>query len=90
MSYQEAHAANNTKGGAYIAEILSNDNFQTEVFLGDQQRVRRNESNFEKIPNEQCRKLLNGYYVKTIPVKVTTTTTSPPVAPLDDDIAGTI
>lgn len=89
MSYHEAHAANNTKTSAYIAEILSNDNFQTEVFLGDQQRIPRNESTFENIRNEQCRKLLNGYYVKTVPAKAATTTMAPPpVAALDDDSSG--
>lgn len=90
MSYKEAHAANNTKTSAYIAEILSIGNFQTEVFLGDQQRVPRNESHFEHIHNEQCRKLLNGYYVKTLPAKlVTTTTISPPAnAVHEDDGAG--
>lgn len=86
MSYQEAHAANNTKTSAYIAEILSHDNFQNEIFLGDQQRVPRNESTFENIRNEQCRKLLNGFYVKTVPPKVATTTAAPlPIAGLADD-----
>lgn len=89
MSYQEAHAANNTKTSAYIAEILSHDNFQTEVFLGDQQRVPRNETTFDNIRNEQCRKLLNGYYVKTVPPKPVTTTIPPPAnAALDDESSG--
>lgn len=77
MSYAEAHAANNTRGGAYIAEILSRDNFQTELFLGDGQRVRNNETAIAAEPNESCRKLLSGYYERRAPTVATTTTAAP-------------
>lgn len=35
LTFGEVHAANNTKGGAYIAEILTADDFHSEVLLGD-------------------------------------------------------
>lgn len=83
MTYHEAHAANNTRGGAYIAEILSNDNYRSEIFLGDEQRVRTNESMINREPNESCRKLLNGFYLKPARAKVTTVAATP-----DDDTTG--
>lgn len=76
MSYREAHAANNSKGGAYIAEILSRDAFQGELFVGDGQRVRMNETVLAQEPNASCRKLLGGHYERKAAVPATKTTTS--------------
>lgn len=91
MSYQEAHAPNNTKSSAYIAEIFTNENFQAEVLLGDEHRLTRNMSLLSRMHNEQCRKLLSGYYVKTVQAKVVVTTVAPvPMATLDDESGGRI
>lgn len=85
MSYHEAHAANNSRGGAYIAEVFSADNFRSEIILGDEQRIPTNETGET---NEACRKLLNGFYAKPIRSRMqsssattsTTTTTAATVA----------
>lgn len=62
-TYYEVHAPNNTHGGAYIAETLSNDIFQNEIILGDGNSLKDNVNvaGFRNVPNEECRKLLNGY-----------------------------
>lgn len=62
-TYHEVHAANNTKGGAYIAETLSTDIYQNEIFLGDNIRLKDNAKSaaFANVNNENCRRLLNGY-----------------------------
>lgn len=85
QTYHEVHAANNTKGGAYIAEILSNDNFHEHIFLGDGERIRDVVNVSDRDPNEACRKLLNGFYLK--PARARTTTVVPPTT---DDSTGTI
>lgn len=62
-TYQEVHAANNSQGGAYIAETISSDIFQNEIILGDGHSLKENinVAGFGNVPNEECRKLLNGY-----------------------------
>lgn len=67
-TYEAVHAANNTSGGAYIAEILPYDDYQPEVILGDGHSVR---NGFEddndlvrNVRNEECKKLLRGYYAQ--------------------------
>lgn len=72
MTYNEAHALNNSQGGAYIAEIFPNDDFQKEVILGDGHRVNINESMINREQNSACRRLLNGYYLR--PTRIRTTT----------------
>lgn len=76
-TYQEVHAVNNTRGGAYIAETLSTDIFQKEIFLGDGHSVKNdaNIAGFKHIQNEGCRKLLNGYFVRK--TKVATLDSAP-------------
>lgn len=62
-TYSEVHAANNSYGGAYIAETFSSDMFQNEIILGDGHSLKDNGNvaSFHNVPNEECRKLLNGY-----------------------------
>lgn len=80
MTYSEAHAPNNTQGGAYIAEIFPNDDFKNEVILGDGHRANINETVINREPNSACRRLLNGYYVRSNRIRATTP--SPP--PVDN------
>lgn len=82
MTYHEAHALNNTKGGAYIAEVLSNENFMPEIILGDEQQVRTNDSIIKNVQNELCKKLLKGLYMKSVRRDKAT------VAPLTEDTTG--
>lgn len=77
MTYNEAHAPNNSQGGAYIAEIFPNDDFQKEVILGDGHRIAINDTMINREPNSACRKLLNGYYLRS--TRVRATTPSPPI-----------
>lgn len=42
MSYYEVHAKNNTMGGAYLAEIVTSDMFNSEIFLGDGKQIVHN------------------------------------------------
>lgn len=67
-TYNEVHAVNNTKGGAYIAEILSSDSFQPEILLGDGHTIKDSigTNSMAAIRNEGCKKLLNGFYVRNI------------------------
>lgn len=86
-SYHEVHASNNSKGGAYIAETMSNEIFQREIILGDGLTLKDNVNvaGFRNIQNEACRKMLNGFVKRRAPagnpfssLKVTT------AKPLDD------
>lgn len=65
-TYDAVHAANNTHGGAYIAEILPYDDYQQEVILGDGHSIRNGGADdsdlVRDVKNEGCRKLLRGYY----------------------------
>lgn len=72
MTYNEAHAPNNSQGGAYIAEIFVNSDVQKEVFLGDGHRINVNETMVSREPNSACRRLLNGYYVRSTRARSTT------------------
>lgn len=65
-TYHEVHAPNNTRGGAYIAETLSNDIFQNEIILGDGHSLKDNVNvaGFRNVKNEECRKLLNGHITR--------------------------
>uniref|UniRef100_W4VRM2 protein-tyrosine-phosphatase n=1 Tax=Corethrella appendiculata TaxID=1370023 RepID=W4VRM2_9DIPT len=45
MTYSEVHAVNNTKGGAYIAEVLPSDHYNTEIYLGDGQVLLTQQNN---------------------------------------------
>lgn len=71
-TYHEIHAANNTQGGAYIAETFSQSTFQSEIDLGDGHSVKDEPSidSFPDVQNEECRKLLNGHFVHRSPKKV--------------------
>lgn len=61
-TYHEVHSPKNTLGGAYIAEIFSNDLFQSEIILGDGHSIKNDVSGgFSGVKNSECRKLLNGY-----------------------------
>lgn len=79
-TYHEVHAPNNTRGGAYIAETFATEHFQSEVILGDGHTIKDN-SDYSEVRNLECRKLLNGFFVrepatpslvKETPPKVTT------------------
>ncbi|GAB0089766.1 hypothetical protein DMENIID0001_043710 [Sergentomyia squamirostris] len=74
MTYQEAHAVNNSKGGAYIAEVMTGQNFHSEIFLGDGKRMNGNVSKEQE--TEACRKCLEGDIWRSPAKKRTTTTTS--------------
>lgn len=58
-TYDEVHHPNNTKGGAYIAEIVSWYPRHPTVTLGDKQNLIR--FDMPHFKNKQCVKLLNGY-----------------------------
>lgn len=87
MTYHEVHAANNSRGGAYIAEVFYD--FVTEVFLGDGKRVsvKLNESSTNV--GENCLKLWKPPKRKVFVTTTTTTTTTTTPAPLEiEDIPG--
>jgi protein-tyrosine phosphatase len=42
MTYHEVHSANNTRGGAYLAEVLPSDDFHSKIFLGDGRNINSN------------------------------------------------
>ena len=42
-TYHEVHAPNNTIGGVYLAEMFSDNNFKSKVFLGDGKRYFEND-----------------------------------------------
>lgn len=58
QTYHDVHAVNNTKGGAYIAEVLAAQNFHKEVFLGDGENADRNHSLFEH--DQSCKSCLRS------------------------------
>lgn len=82
MTYAEVHAPNNTKGGAYIAEILTTDDFQSEIFLGDGKQM---ESTKEEKISDGCRACYQNLQRK-IPRRVKTTTTAATTELLEDDL----
>lgn len=89
MTYHEVHANNNTKGGAYIAEVMTDRNFHSEIFLGDGKRMNGNVTEEEE--TEACRKCLEGAIWRSPAKKrttttTTTTTTSTPKPILPEDI----
>lgn len=57
QTFHEVHAPNNTKGGAYIAEVLPNFHLQQEVFLGDGENAKVNKSNADY---QRCRICWSG------------------------------
>lgn len=63
-TYDSVHSTNNTRGGAYIAEILPYDDYQQEVILGDGHSIRNGDDSdlVRDVKNEECRRLLRGYY----------------------------
>lgn len=81
-TYHKVHAAQNTLGGAYIAETFSTDLFESEIILGDGHSIKNDVAGgFGSVQNTECRKLLNGYVPPTHrettvnsigPIKVTT------------------
>lgn len=62
-TYHEVHVVNNTRGGAYIAETFASEHFHSEVILGDGHTIKDN-SDYKSVRNEECRKLLNGFFVR--------------------------
>ena len=61
-NYETVHAANNTKGGAYLAEIVPNNNkFHPEVYLGDGVRSQFSKSSFDG--NSKCNVCLKNTLV---------------------------
>lgn len=83
MTYHEVHAANNTNGGVYIAETFSQKHFQSDLILGDGERIADEAAvaGFAEIQNEECKKLLNGHFVRK-------TTARPPKTTSDDSAEG--
>lgn len=65
-TYHEVHSVNNSKGGAYIAETFSSDNFQPEIILGDGHSIKDNANiaGFKSVHNKKCRQLLNGFFTR--------------------------
>lgn len=62
-TFAEAH--NGTKGGVYIAEIISSSTNQSEIFLGDNKKTTFNKNlNFNG--NEMCNVCLKNIYKKKI------------------------
>ncbi|KAJ6635524.1 Tyrosine-protein phosphatase 69D [Pseudolycoriella hygida] len=84
MSYNEAHAPNNSLGGAYIAEIFPSDDFQKELILGDGHSINVNETMISREENSACRKLLRGYYVRS--TRQHATTISPQTVEIADQL----
>lgn len=84
MTYAEVHAANNTKGGAYIAEILTTEDFQPEIFLGDGRQMEGLKD--EKI-SSGCRMCYQNLQ-KRVQKKIERITTTPQPSDLvfDDEI----
>uniref|UniRef100_A0A336KPC3 protein-tyrosine-phosphatase n=1 Tax=Culicoides sonorensis TaxID=179676 RepID=A0A336KPC3_CULSO len=88
MTYNEVHAANNTKGGAYIAEILTTEDFQPEIFLGDGKQM---ESFKDEKMSNACRACYQNLQ-KKIPRRDRPTTTEEPSKKdsEDDDFPDTV
>lgn len=97
MTHQQVHDPNNTKGGAYIAEVIDGDNFVPKVFLGDgRKRLAGNEApegeRFGHAINDldifrKCL-LVNGgkyHWSKRKGYKILTTTTKATKLPLVND-----
>lgn len=74
LSYEEVHALNNTRGGAYIAEILTADDFQPEILLGDGKQM---ETIKEDRASNVCRSCYENLRKKIARPKSTTTTVAP-------------
>lgn len=81
-TYEEAHQANNTLGGAYIAEIIPSNKYQPDVFLGDGKRTKFNKLNFDG-RNGRCNGCLSNIIKKTIR-EVRPTKTTPASIMIDD------
>ncbi|XP_005189076.1 tyrosine-protein phosphatase 69D isoform X2 [Musca domestica] len=82
-TYQEVHAANNSMGGAYLAEMFSGDNFKAEIFLGDGKRFFEYTAHSSNDVDSACFKCLEGENLimsspKTIAAKNTSNTYSDP------------
>lgn len=58
-SYQDVYSVNNSMGGVYLAEMLSGNNFQSKIFLGDEKRYFENNGQAgNNLSDNMCRKCL--------------------------------
>lgn len=64
-SFEEIHGTNNTKGGVYMAEILPNDDYRPDVFIGSNEHRRIQSKDF----NGKCKACLNGI-IRNNPVTI--------------------
>ncbi|XP_055854792.1 tyrosine-protein phosphatase 69D [Episyrphus balteatus] len=78
-TYHDIHNPNNTRGGAYIAEMFPGEAFRSEIFLGDGRRMYQDVAS-QKIADDHCRKCLEGVPFRRVfhaPVVKSTTTSTP-------------
>lgn len=71
-TYHEVHAQNNTKGGAYIAEVISSNYLHQEVFLGDGENM---DKNYTMEYDDSCKSCISGISLKPLGKKKIKTTT---------------
>ncbi|CAD7082783.1 unnamed protein product [Hermetia illucens] len=71
-TYSKVHSPNNTRGGAYIAEMFSGEHFRSEILLGDGGNVISEED--RALNDELCRKCLEGVPFRRQARKVLRTT----------------
>lgn len=74
FTYAEVHAPNNTKGGAYIAEILTTEDFHSEVLLGDGKQMEGKEEKDTVKPVGNCKSCYQNLQRKIPRAKVEVTT----------------
>ncbi|XP_014090961.2 tyrosine-protein phosphatase 69D isoform X2 [Bactrocera oleae] len=83
-TYQEVHAPNNTEGGAYLAEMFSDDYFRSEIFLGDGKRFFEHQGISATEADKACRHCLRGRpFLRIPPREPAPRTEVPPVEHTD-------
>lgn len=68
MTYEDAHNTSNPNGGAYLANIIPSDQFQSEISLGNGQHVKLPRNLF----SDKCRGCLSNIvkkHVRIVPTK---------------------
>ncbi|KAM7358825.1 protein tyrosine phosphatase 69D isoform 2-T3 [Cochliomyia hominivorax] len=59
-TYHEVHSLNNTKGGAYLAEMFSGNDFKSNIFLGDGKRYFDNDELSARDMDNDCYQCIYG------------------------------
>lgn len=59
LTYREVHSPNNTKGGAYLAEMFLGDDYRPEIYLGDGMRMAPTKMN-QETADSICKKCLES------------------------------